>query len=74
MDIQLIELQKQNKELKQKLYRKNYYAKNKDKLLQYSKDYYKKNKCHDKKPKPKWKGEKIKTLEFKEGHFTISFE
>jgi hypothetical protein len=69
----IVRLKQQNRVLKQKLYRKQYYIKNKERLLQYSKDYYKKTHTHTK-PKPRWKGKKITRLQVIEGPFKVHFD
>jgi len=59
-----------------KIYRKNYYEKNKQKIQEYQKMYYQKYlKQRRKKDKiPHWKGEKQKGLEIITGEIIVKFD
>lgn len=60
---------------KKKLYRKNYYEKNKDKIQKYQKEYYRKYiKTKEKKKTTRWRGEKLQTLKITHTPVVISFQ
>jgi len=61
---------------KKKLYRKNYYEKNKEKIQNYQREYYRKyiKKKEKKRREPSWRGEKIQTIKFTFQPITLSFK
>lgn len=63
----------ENKKLKQQLYRKKYYEKNKSKLLQYSKAYYKKMRGGKYGYNSNWKGPAPPGLVCTKGVIIVSF-
>ena len=60
-----------------RMYRQEYYKKNKDKIQQYQREYYKKflKPKHKKQRKPNWKGAKTEGgLVKREGVFILKFD
>tara|TARA_R110002073_G_scaffold162856_3_gene318827 strand:+ start:5206 stop:5406 length:201 start_codon:yes stop_codon:yes gene_type:complete len=57
-----------------KLYRKNYYQKNKKKIAEYQRIYYLKKKGLSPVAISNWKGKRQDTIERINGSFTITFD
>ena len=69
-----LKLVEENKLLGIRLYRKNYYQKNKKKIAEYQRQYYLRKKGLSPTHSFNWKGSKQKCLEIHHGNFTITFD